>query len=72
MKSLELIFLTGEGKTTRIAIDNPTEPVDAEQVKTAMEDIIASAAFLDSDGNPYVTSKGARLLERNITVFEIK
>lgn len=71
MKVLELIFLTGEGKTTRMSIDNPIEPVDLEQVKTAMGVIIASDTFIDQEGNGYEEIKGARLVERTITEFDL-
>jgi hypothetical protein len=71
MKILELSFLTEEGKTARISIDNPEEPVDTEQVKLAMEEIIEAGVFIDSEGNPYAAAKEAKLIERNVTVYEI-
>lgn len=71
MRTLELLFVTEEGKTVRLSVDNPKEPVDPLQVKTAMESIIAANAFIDNDGNAYESYKGARLIERNVTVLEI-
>ena len=70
MKALELIFLTEEGKTTRMSIDNPQEPVDPDQVKMAMQALIESNVFLDTNGNIYASAKGSRLIERTITVYE--
>ncbi|MCR2821737.1 DUF2922 domain-containing protein [Lederbergia panacisoli] len=71
MKVLELNFLSEEGKTSKLTIDQPHEPVDPAQVKAAMEDIIASNVFLDSDGNPYFEAKSARLVERNVEEIDI-
>lgn len=71
MKTLELIFETTEGKTARISIDNPQDPLEGEQVKTAMENMISSNVFSDSNGNLYASYKGARLIERNVTELEI-
>lgn len=67
MKTLELTFLTGGGKTARLVIDHPKEPVDSSQVKTAMENIIATGVLLDSEGNSYTGIKGARLVDRTVT-----
>ncbi|HLU23166.1 MAG TPA: DUF2922 domain-containing protein [Bacillaceae bacterium] len=71
MKVLELIFLTDLGKTTRITVDDPQEPIDTEVVKSAMQSIIESNVFIDSDGNSYSEIKGARLVERSVTEYEI-
>ena len=40
MKTLELIFLTSEGKTVRLSLDAPKEPIDSEEVKDAMQSIV--------------------------------
>ncbi|MBS4219616.1 DUF2922 domain-containing protein [Bacillus sp. FJAT-49711] len=71
MKVLELNFLSEEGKTSKLTIDQPIEPVDPAQVKAAMESIIASNVFLDSDGNPFFKVKSARLVERNVEEIDI-
>ncbi|MDQ7862841.1 DUF2922 domain-containing protein [Peribacillus frigoritolerans] len=36
-KVLELIFVTEEGKSATISLDNPKEPVEVNTVKLAME-----------------------------------
>jgi len=69
-KTLELQFVTDLGKTSRLSIDNPIEPVDAAAVKLAMDEIIASNAFYSSAGN-LVAAGGARVVERNVTEYEI-
>ncbi|MFJ7729693.1 DUF2922 domain-containing protein [Neobacillus sp. NPDC097160] len=69
-KTLELQFGTEFGKTARISVDNPKEPIDEEIVKLSMEQIIASDIFTTSSGRLAV-SKGARVVERNITDYEL-
>ncbi|MCJ8010102.1 DUF2922 domain-containing protein [Lederbergia wuyishanensis] len=71
MKVLELNFLSAEGKTSKLTVDKPLEPVNPAQVKEAMENIIASNVFLDTDGNPFVEAKSARLVERNVEEIDI-
>lgn len=71
MKVLELNFTTEEGKTSKLTIDQPLEPVKPAQVKAAMANIIASNVFLDSDGNSFVEPKSARLVERNVEEIDI-
>lgn len=69
-KSLELTFVTNMGKQARISIDNPKEPVDPVAVKLAMEEILAANIFQSANG-ALAEIKGARVVERNITEYEI-
>jgi hypothetical protein len=69
-KTLELQFATEMGGTTRITIDNPKEPIDTAVVKNSMNQIIASGAFFSPTGD-LVSVKGARVVERNVTDYEI-
>jgi hypothetical protein len=69
-KTLELQFVTDLGKTARLTVDNPTEPIDEAAVKLAMESIIAADAFFSNYGN-LVAVGGARVIERNVTDYEI-
>ncbi len=69
-KSLELTFVTNMGKQSRISIDNPKEPVDPAAVKLAMQEVIASDIFQSSNGS-LAEIKGARVVERNVTDYEI-
>ncbi|WP_077212377.1 DUF2922 domain-containing protein [Bacillus dakarensis] len=69
-KVLELQFVTQHGKVAKLTVDNPTEPIDPAAVKTAMESIIASNAFNSTSGD-LVAIEGARVVERNVTDYEI-
>ncbi|MFD4818865.1 DUF2922 domain-containing protein [Peribacillus butanolivorans] len=67
---LEMIFVTEEGKSATISVENPKEPVDANTVKLAMEQMIAGNTFVASSGD-FVSIKGARLVERNVEDVEL-
>lgn len=69
-KTLELQFVTDLGKTAKLTIENPAEPISVAAVKLAMESIIASNAFFSSYGN-LVGVDSARVVERNVTDYEI-
>ncbi|CAH0292642.1 DUF2922 domain-containing protein [Peribacillus sp. NPDC101481] len=69
-KVLELIFVTAEGKSATISVDNPKDPVGVNTVKQAMEKIIAGNVFVTSSGN-FVDLKAARLVERNVEEVEL-
>ncbi|MGG1677834.1 DUF2922 domain-containing protein [Neobacillus sp. NRS-1170] len=69
-KTLELQFGTEFGKTARLSIDNPKEPIDEQVVKLSMGQIIASEVFTSASGK-YVEAKGARIIDRNVTEYEL-
>ena len=69
-KTLELQFTTESGKSARLSLDNPKEPIDQAVVKQSMEQIIASGVFYSANGN-LATVQGARVIERNVTDYEI-
>ena len=69
-KTLELQFATDLGKTAKLTVENPTEPIDEAAVKVAMESIIESNAFFSTNGN-LAAVDGARVVERNVTEYEI-
>lgn len=69
-KTLELQFVTESGKTTRLSLDNPKDPIDQAVVKQSMEQIIASEVFYSANGK-LVSVLGARVIERNVTDYEI-
>ncbi|MGV3465469.1 MAG: DUF2922 domain-containing protein [Heyndrickxia sp.] len=71
MKTLELQFITANNKTATISIDDPIEPVDVAQVKTVMEQVIASNVFQNASGYAYSEMKGARLVDHNVTEYTI-
>ncbi|RFU70978.1 DUF2922 domain-containing protein [Peribacillus saganii] len=70
-KTLELIFVTEEGKTSAISIEDPKEPVNIADVKMAMEQVVAAQAFTTQTGG-LASVKGARVIERNVTDYEVK
>jgi hypothetical protein len=69
-KTLELQFGTEFGKTARLSIENPKEPIDEEVVKLSMTQIIASEIFTTSSGR-FVSAKGARVVDRSVTDYEL-
>jgi Protein of unknown function (DUF2922) len=69
-KTLELQFVTMTGKTARISIENPKEPIDEVAVKQSMDAIIASDVFYAATGN-LVAAQGARVIDKNVTEYEI-
>ncbi len=70
-KTLELQFRTVMGKPAKISVDAPIEPIDEEQVKQVMDGIITANVFQGNSG-ALVTAEGARLVERNVTEFELE
>ncbi|PFN80643.1 hypothetical protein COJ85_29975 [Bacillus sp. AFS076308] len=69
-KTLELQFATEFGKTAKITVDNPKEPVDEGVVKLSMEQIIAANIFTTGSGK-LASAKGARIIDRNVTDYEL-
>lgn len=68
-KQLEMQFVTEIGQTT-ITLEAPKEPIDPVAVKAAMEEVVVSEAFYSAKGK-LVAAKGARLIDRNVTEYEI-
>ncbi|MDR4938981.1 DUF2922 domain-containing protein [Rossellomorea marisflavi] len=69
-KALELIFRNEMGKLATISVIGPKEPVDPATVKAAMENLIAKDVF-GSSGGSLVSIEGARIVERNVTDYEL-
>lgn len=65
-KTLELQFLNTEGKTVKVNVDSPIEPVDPAAITAAMDQILTANIFV-TNGGEFVTKKGARIVERNVT-----
>lgn len=65
-KTLELHFLNAEGKTVKVNVDSPIDPVDPAALSAAMDQILVSNIFF-SNGGDFVSKKGARIVERNVT-----
>lgn len=71
MKRIELLFENEEGKTVKYTLDQPTEPVNKETVKSVMDTIIAQNVF-DSTGGELVAKKSARLVENVIEEISLE
>ncbi len=70
-KALELIFRNEMGKLATISVIGPKSlPVDPAAVKAAMENLIAKDVF-GSSGGSLVSIEGARIVERNVTDYEL-
>jgi hypothetical protein len=69
-RTLELQFVTEFGKPARITLDNPKEPIDEAAVMQSMGVIVASGIFNTANGN-LASAKGARVIERNVTDYEL-
>lgn len=68
---LELQFETTEGKTSTISIDEPKQDVTAEEIKQVMQTIITANVFAIKDSN-FVGMKGARIVDRQVSPFELE
>lgn len=69
-KQLELLFENEAERQVTVSIDAPIEPVDANAVKNAMEQVIATNA-LTSSGGDVVGIRGARIVERHVEIIEL-
>ncbi|WP_308222875.1 DUF2922 domain-containing protein [Metabacillus halosaccharovorans] len=47
-------------------VDSPIEPVDPVAISAAMDSILTANIFVTSGGE-FVSKKGARIVERNMT-----
>lgn len=70
MKTLTMQFLNLEQKTVGISIEQPKEGLEASEISAAMDRILASNVFT-SNGGTLTSKKGAQIIERNVTEFEI-
>lgn len=62
-KTLDLVFKTDDGKTMRISIPDPKEPIDPAQVNAVMDLMIDKNIFVA----PLVEKVAAHLTESNKT-----
>jgi len=65
-KTLQLNFSTSTGKNVMLTVDEPRANLTVTAVEATMQAIIATRVF-EVNGAPLETSKGARIVERNIT-----
>ncbi|MCM3654687.1 DUF2922 domain-containing protein [Metabacillus litoralis] len=69
-KTLELLFLNTEGKTVKVNVDSPIDPIDQQALSTAMDQLLAANIFM-TNGGEFVSKKGARIVDRNVTEIEL-
>ena len=69
-KVLELEFKTEMGKSAKLSINDPIEPIDTVAVKAAMDNLIATNVFASATGS-FVSVEGARVVERNVTDYDV-
>ena len=69
-KTIELHFNTNLGKVVKLAVDSPIEPIDPVKVKEVMDLIVTANIFAGNTGT-FVSPKEARLVEHNVTEFEM-
>ena len=69
-KTLELLFLNMEGKMVKVNVDSPIDPIDQQALSTAMDQLLASNIFM-TNGGEFVSKKGARIVDRNVTEIEL-
>ena len=69
-KTIELHFINSEGKVGKLSVDNPKEPIDPVATKLVMDTIIAANIFAGSNLT-FVSAKEARLVEHNVTGYEL-
>lgn len=69
-KTLELVFITEEGKNASLTVDNPLEPVDPAAVQAAMQEVIDENLFISPSG-ALIGIKSARVVSRGIEAVEL-
>jgi hypothetical protein len=70
-KSIELHFNSSLGKVVKLSVDSPIEPIDPVKVKEVMDLIVTANIFAGNTGT-FVSTKEARLVEHNVTEFEME
>ena len=67
-KVLELNFLTAAEEPVKLTVEAPRDNVTAEQVESAMQQVINSGVFVVED-SPLAQIKSARIVERETQVL---
>ncbi|WP_019241293.1 MULTISPECIES: DUF2922 domain-containing protein [Bacillus] len=68
--TLELVFTTANNKTSTITIENPKLPIDLDQVKASMDEIISQSTLTTTSGKLAVR-KQVRHVEKNVQEFTV-
>ena len=64
--NLELNFATAEGKTKKITLHHAKKDLTADQVKSAMETVIAKNIFMKDNVDQYARVKNACYVSRTV------
>jgi hypothetical protein len=67
---LELVFELADGKTLTLSVPNPKNGLTAVEINTAMQTIVTANIFA-REGAGIAAKKSARIVEREVTEFEI-
>jgi hypothetical protein len=67
---LEMEFKDAEGKKFSLSIDEPREDITEEEIRTAMDDIVAKNIFYTTGGD-IVAPVGARVITTTVEELEI-
>ncbi|WP_404443571.1 DUF2922 domain-containing protein [Sutcliffiella horikoshii] len=70
MFTLELFFLNEEGTKVKVSVDDPRAGLTQVEIEEAMDSIIAANVFTSKGGN-IITKDSARIVERNVTDYEL-
>lgn len=69
-RTLELDFLTQLSKTHKLRVHNAKENLDSGEISNAMDNIITANIFSGSGGE-LTTKKGARMIVKETTDFDL-
>lgn len=69
-RRLEMVFKNQKDKTSRLSIDNPREDITESDIRTAMENIVATNIFETADGD-LVSVVSARIVSTDVEEFEL-
>ncbi|WP_413367499.1 DUF2922 domain-containing protein [Lysinibacillus sp. 3P01SB] len=67
---LELVFELADGKSLTLSVPSPKAGVTAAEVNAAMQVVVAANVF-SREGAGIVAKKSARIVEREVTEFEM-
>jgi LEA14-like dessication related protein len=70
IKRLLMTFKTNNDKKVSISIDNPRTDLDEDEIKTAMDVILASDIFVP-DGSSLVELVGAKIVQTDTTGYDL-
>lgn len=69
-KVLQLIFKNANGKKVTISLEDPKDSITEEDIKTAMETVVAKNVFLKNDYE-LVSADSARIVATTTTTYDL-